>query len=70
MLVIDVVPKDIHYLLDFSGNDLTKLKTIMDNMEFRCDSTNPDHVLANEYLHDVLYPTVSQLIKEVEESGS
>ena len=70
MIVVDVVPKDIHYLLDFSGSDLRNMKTIMDNMEFNADMKNPDHVEADNYLHKVMYPMVSKLLEEVEESGS
>lgn len=70
MRVVDVVPKDIHYLLDFSGSDLSNIKTILDNMSFNMDPKDQSHVEANDYLHKVMYPLVAKLIEEVEDHGS
>lgn len=61
MIVIDVVPKDVHFLIDLSGSDIRSFKIILDNMEFKCDAENPDHVKADKFLHSSLYPVVKQL---------
>lgn len=41
------------------------LKVILDNMQFNYDGENPEHVKAEEYLTQVLYPTVNSYIREM-----
>lgn len=64
MIVMDAVPRDIHVIVDFSLSSLKNLRTVLDNMTFDYDSTNPEHVEAKEYLEQVLYPTVNGALEK------
>ncbi len=65
MQVIEVAPKDIHVLIDFSLKELVQLKLIMDNMTFNMDSSAKEHIDADKFLHEILYTNITELIKEL-----
>ena len=65
MQVIDVAPKDIHILIDFSLKDLLNLKIILDNTTFNFDGDNTNHVEAKEFLEGPLYQITTSTIKEL-----
>lgn len=67
MDLIEIQPKDFMFLFGMTLTDLTKLKLILDNMQFNFDGTNPDHVAAKEYLETRLYKTVQSGMDAVEE---
>lgn len=70
MELVDIVPKDLHILVDISFQDLLKLKTILDNMVFNFDGENKLHIDADTYLREVLYPNINSIIKGIEDGNS
>ena len=66
MNVLEVIPVGYQIIVGYSLNELKHLRTIMDNMTFNMDSTIPQHVAANAYLHEKFYPELSQTLKELE----
>lgn len=65
MNVVDIAPKDIHILLDFSLKELLNLKLILDNMTFNFDGDKQNHVDAKVFLEGELYSTITSTIKEL-----
>ena len=65
MRIVDIAPKDIHILVDFSLKELLNLKLVMDNMSFDFDGSNPSHIEAREFLEGPLYQIVTSTIKEL-----
>lgn len=66
MHILEAIPKDIHFLTEFSFVELKHLCIILDNMVFNYDSTIPEHVEAKVYLEELLYPTILKTIKDME----
>ena len=67
MRILEAVPKDIHFLTEFSFIELKHLQTILDNMVFNYDGAIEEHVQAKKYLEERLYPIVADTIKELED---
>lgn len=65
MHILEAVPKDIHFLTEFSFVELKHLKVILDNMVFNYDGSIKEHVEAKKYLEKQLYPVVSKTIKDM-----
>ncbi len=65
MKVIDVAPKDIHILVDFSLKELLSLKLILDNMSFDFDGTKESHINAKDFLEGDFYHVINSTIKEL-----
>lgn len=65
MQVIKAIPKDIHLLIDVSLEELTHLDTILNNMVFNYDGTNPKHVLAKQYLEKGLSVFVTETLEDL-----
>lgn len=66
MQLIDVIPKDIHFILDISFVDMKKLKFALDNSEFKLNLSNNYEREVNNYVNEVFYKTVEEAIKGVE----
>lgn len=64
MHIVEVIPADLHFMTMFKSKEVKLLKTILDNMVFNCDASNPLHVEANEYLHKLFYPTIEKAEEE------
>ncbi len=65
MHVVDVAPKDIHILMDFSMKDLIYLKQILNNMTFDFDSNVPEQQAAADFLNNTFYPTINDTIEDL-----
>lgn len=66
MELIDVQPKDFMFLFGMPLADLKSLKIVLDNMEFKYNGQDPEHVKAKVYL-EKLYQTISEAFKAVED---
>ena len=60
MQVIKAIPKDIHILIDMPLEELKYLDTILNNMVFNYDGTNPEHMAAKHYLENGLSVFVTE----------
>ena len=69
MKVLDAIPQEIQIYTQFSMSELMYVKLILDNMTFNYDGTNSRHVEAKQYLEQVLYPTIEQILRNVSENG-
>lgn len=65
MQVIKAIPKDIHILVDIPLIELKHLDTILNNMVFNYDGTNPEHVEAKRYLENGLSIFVSETLGDL-----
>ena len=63
MNIVDVQPRDVYVLAEFSVKELVLLKVIMDNMTLNYDSTVLIHKEAEEYLNTKFYPKVKEFIE-------
>lgn len=69
MVVLDAVPKDIHFILDVSMADMKDLKIILDNMVFNYNGDLEEHRKAKVFLEQVFYPTVEQSIESMKDGN-
>ena len=65
MRILEAIPKEIHFLTEFSFVELSHLKTILDNMVFNYDSSILEHAEAKIYLESILYPTIKEAIERL-----
>ncbi len=65
MHVVDVAPKDIHVLIDFSLKELVHLSHILDNMTFDFNSEIEEQQGAADFLNGSFYSTVNDILKEL-----
>ena len=65
MRILEAIPKEIHFLTEFSFVELSHLKTILDNMVFNYDSSILEHAEAKIYLESTLYPTIKEAIERL-----
>jgi len=70
MQILEVIPVGFQIIVGYSYSDLKHLKVIMDNMTFNMDSSNPDHVAADRYLHNRFYSELSATLKELDANKS
>lgn len=68
--IIDVAPKDIQFLIEFNAAAIQALMIITDNMTFTYDSSNPEHIKANEYLLNVFTPLIEESDKILKGGGA
>lgn len=66
MQLIDVVPKDIHFIFDISFEDLRKLKHVMDHCEIQLNLNDKYNIDSQHYVLDVFYKNISEAVKGVE----
>ncbi len=65
MQVIKAIPKDIHILIDVPLVELQHLDTILNNMVFNYDGSNPKHIAAKKYLEEGLSVFVTETLEEL-----
>lgn len=65
--VVNIVPKEIHVLVEHKVSSLKKLRASMALCEVHCNGS-PEQVELNEYFH-AYYKYLEQLIKDIEENG-
>lgn len=65
MQVINIAPRDIYFTIDFSLNQLTYLKKILDHSTIEYDGEQePEMAEAVEYMNKILMPELIRLVKE------
>ena len=65
MQFIKAIPKDIHILVSISLVEIKHLDTILNNMVFNYDGTDPTHIAAKQYLEKGLSVFVSETLEEL-----
>lgn len=66
MRFVQAIPRDVTMLVEWELSEARNLKTILDHATVDLDLSKPSHAEANKYLHDILYPQLQDLIKEME----
>ena len=63
--VVNIVPQDIHMILDLPVKQLRMLKLLLDKMDIEYNrKTEPDIAEAVDFLNEVLYPFLVKVDKE------
>ena len=62
--LINIVPKDLYFIVEFRLEELKKIKTALDNCTMASDS--PEEKDAIEYTSKEFYSFICDLIEEVE----
>lgn len=63
--VVNVIPKDVHILIDFPVRQIKMLKLLIDHSEIEYDRVKePEVAEAVDFLHEVLYPFLKKVDKE------
>lgn len=66
MQLIDIIPRQIHFLFDFPVDDLKKIKFALDHSELRLDLSNSYDKEVDIYITEVFYKTITETLKGVE----
>ena len=70
MKVVSIVPKDICVYVEFSIDQIRKLKKVLDMSQINFNGKDPVETEAKDYVMNELYPMLENVIKEVVENGS
>jgi hypothetical protein len=62
--ILDVQPKEVHVLMEFSLTEMMLLKILLDNLTFNADGQNETHHQVDEFLHEKLYPLISAFCED------
>ena len=70
MRIIGIFPKQIVVGLEFTAEDLELLKLALDHTTLNLDMTIPKHQQADEFIKKSLYPSVSQILKDLDDANA
>lgn len=65
MRVIDAIPREVHFLTEFTFEELELLKLVLENMVFNYDGKSEEHMKAKKYLEEQLYPVVKKTVEDM-----
>lgn len=63
--VVNVQPRDIYVLIEFSLGEIKKIVKMMDLIQLNYDGTKKEDVEAQKYLIDEFYPFFKQMKKDL-----
>lgn len=66
MKILGVVPKQITVGMEFTLEEVRDLKIALDHATFNLDLKVQAHQKADNFIQDNLYPTICDLLKELE----